>query len=278
MLAAAITFVWQIQRVGVVTLHPPTEYMDGVVRAGVIATSLWGIVGFLVGVVIAFQLAFPSLNIEMQGILNFGRLRPLHTSAVIFAFGGNALIMSSFYIVQRTCATRLWGGNLGWFVFWGWQLMIVLAATSYVLGGSQGKEYAETVWYIDIWIAVVWVAFLLVFMGTLWNRKEPHIYVANWFLLSMIITVALLHIVNNIEIPVSIFSSKSVPVYGAVVVRAQRGWVLFDRRFFGHDVLLCAQAGRAPSLQLQAVDHPLLGADLPLYLGRAAPSSLYCAA
>jgi cytochrome c oxidase cbb3-type subunit 1 len=125
MLAAAITFVWQIQRVGVVTLHPPTEYMDGVVRAGVIATSLWGIVGFLVGVVIAFQLAFPSLNIEMQGILNFGRLRPLHTSAVIFAFGGNALIMSSFYIVQRTCATRLWGGNLGWFVFWGWQLMIV---------------------------------------------------------------------------------------------------------------------------------------------------------
>ncbi|MFM2367429.1 MAG: hypothetical protein RIR95_2037, partial [Pseudomonadota bacterium] len=230
MLAAAITFVWQIQRVGEVTLHPPGQYMDGVVRAGVIATTLWGVVGFLVGVVIAFQLAFPSLNIEMQGILNFGRLRPLHTSAVIFAFGGNALIMSSFYIVQRTCATRLWGGNLGWFVFWGWQLMIVLAATSYVLGGSQGKEYAETVWYIDIWIAVVWVAFLLVFMGTLWNRKEPHIYVANWFLLSMIITVALLHIVNNIEIPVSIFSSKSVPVFGGVQGAMVQWW-------YGHNAV-----------------------------------------
>ena len=122
----------------------------------------------MVGVVIAFQLAFPSLNLGnvTEGILNFGRLRPLHTSAVIFAFGGNALIMTAFYVVQRTSAARLWGGNLGWFVFWGWQLMIVLAASSYILGGTQGKEYAETVWYIDLWITVVWVAFLAVFVGT----------------------------------------------------------------------------------------------------------------
>ncbi len=184
---------------------------------------------------------------------------------MIFAFGGNALIMSSFYIVQRTCAVRLWGGNLGWFVFWGWQLMIVLAATSYILGGTQSKEYAETVWYIDLWIVVVWVAFLAVFLGTLMTRKEPHIYVANWFLLSMIVTVAMLHVVNNAAIPVSIFSSQSVPVYSGVQDAMVQWWYghnavgfFLTRGLPGDDVLLRAQAGRAPGLQLQAVDHPLL--------------------
>jgi cytochrome c oxidase cbb3-type subunit 1 len=231
MLAAAIAFVHALRHTGEARVFPANEYFDGVVRAGVIATTFWGVVGFLVGVVIAFQLAFPQLNIDHAlGILNFGRLRPLHTSAVIFAFGGNALIMSAFYIVQRTSATRLFGGNLGWFVFWGWQLMIVLAATSYVLGGTQGKEYAETVWYIDIWIAVVWVAFLLAFIGTLWNRKEPHIYVANWFLLSMIVTVAMLHIVNNLAIPVSIFSSQSVPVWAGVQDPMVQWW-------YGHNAV-----------------------------------------
>jgi cytochrome c oxidase cbb3-type subunit 1 len=231
MLAAAIAFVYALRHTGEARVYPANEYFDGVVRAGVIATTFWGVVGFLVGVVIAFQLAFPQLNIDHAfGILNFGRLRPLHTSAVIFAFGGNALIMSAFYIVQRTSASRLFGGNLGWFVFWGWQLMIVMAATSYVLGGTQGKEYAETVWYIDIWIAVVWVAFLLAFIGTLWNRKEPHIYVANWFLLSMIVTVAMLHIVNNLAIPVSIFSSQSVPVYAGVQDAMVQWW-------YGHNAV-----------------------------------------
>jgi cytochrome c oxidase cbb3-type subunit I len=232
MLAAAIAFVWELRHVGDVRYHPANEYMDDVVRAGVVATTFWGVVGFLVGVVIAFQLAFPSLNLGniTDGVLNFGRLRPLHTSAVIFAFGGNALIMSAFYIVQRTSGTRLWGGNLGWFVFWGWQLMIVLAATSYVTGGTQGKEYAETVWYIDLWITVVWVAFLLVFVGTLWNRKEPHIYVANWFLLSMIVTVAMLHLVNNMAIPVSMFSSQSVPVFSGVQDAMTQWW-------YGHNAV-----------------------------------------
>ncbi len=231
MLAASIAFLWEVRHVGEPRLHPANEYLDGVVRAGVIATSFWGIVGFLVGVVIAFQLAFPALNFEWaQGILNFGRLRPLHTSAVIFAFGGNALIMSSFYIVQRTCAVRLWGGNLGWFVFWGWQLMIVLAASSYILGGTQSKEYAETVWYIDIWIAVVWIAFLVAFVGTLVMRREPHIYVANWFLLSMIVTVAMLHVVNNAAIPVSIFSSQSVPIYAGVQDAMVQWW-------YGHNAV-----------------------------------------
>ncbi len=230
MLAAALTFVWTLRQMEQPKIARPNEYMDDVVRAGVIATTFWGITGFLVGVVIAFQLAFPSLNIEMMGMLNFGRLRPLHTSAVIFAFGGNALIMSSFYIVQRTTAARLFGGGLAWFVFWGWQLMIVLAASSYVLGGTEGKEYAEPVWYIDIWIAVVWVSFLVVFMGTLWRRREPHIYVANWFLLAMIITVAMLHIVNNLAIPVSILSSQSVPIFSGVQDAMTEWW-------YGHNAV-----------------------------------------
>jgi cytochrome c oxidase cbb3-type subunit 1 len=232
MAAAAVTFVWVLRRTEEVRLvDRSASYNDGVVRAGVIATAFWGIVGFLVGVVIALQLAFPALNPAWsEGILNFGRLRPLHTSAVIFAFGGNALIMSSFYIVQRTCAVRLWGGNLAWFVFWGWQLMIVLAATSYVLGGTQSKEYAETVWYIDLWIVVVWLSFLAVFLGTLIKRKEPHIYVANWFLLSMIVTVAMLHVVNNAAVPVSIFSSQSVSVYSGVQDAMVQWW-------YGHNAV-----------------------------------------
>jgi len=231
MLAAGIAFLFIIRRVDEPVLHDPNEYMDGVIRAGAIATVFWGIVGFLVGVVIASQLAFPQLNFQWaEGYFNFGRLRPLHTSAVIFAFGGNALIMSSFYIVQRTSAARLFGGNLAWFVFWGWQLVIVLAASGYVLGATQGKEYAEPVWYVDILLTVVWVSFLAVFMGTLFRRKEPHIYVANWFLLSMILTVAMLHLVNNAALPVSIFGSAQVQVYSGVQDAMVQWW-------YGHNAV-----------------------------------------
>ena len=231
-IAATITFIYALGNVGEYKSINPNEYMDGVIRAGVIATAFWGIVGFLVGVVIASQLAFPSLDLGnvTDGIINFGRLRPLHTSAVIFAFGGNALIMSSFYVVQRTSAARLWGGNLAWFVFWGWQLIIVLTASSYLLGGTEGKEYAEMVWYIDILITVVWVAYLIVFVGTLVMRREPHIYVANWFYLSMILTVAMLHLVNNAAIPVSIFGSLSVPVYSGVQDAMVQWW-------YGHNAV-----------------------------------------
>src|SRR5690606_14385138 len=161
----------------------------------------WGVVGFLVGVVIAAQLAFPDLNLEPY--LNFGRLRPLHTSAVVFAFGGNILIASSFYVVQRTCRARLIGGDLAWFVFWGYQLFIVMAATGYLLGITQSREYAEPEWYVDIWLTIVWVVYLVVFLGTILKRKEPHIYVANWFYLYLIITLAMLHIVTYMAIPVS---------------------------------------------------------------------------
>jgi cytochrome c oxidase cbb3-type subunit I len=231
MLAAGIAFLFVLRGAGDPKPDNRHEYFDSVIRAGAIATSFWGVVGMLVGVVIASQLAFPQLNFQWaEGYLNFGRLRPLHTSAVIFAFGGNALIMSSFYIVQRTCATRLYGGNLGWFVFWGWQLVIVLAASGYVLGATQGKEYAEPVWYVDILITVVWVSFLIAFMGTLIRRKEPHIYVANWFLLSMILTVAMLHLVNNAVIPVSIFSSQQVQVYSGVQDAMVQWW-------YGHNAV-----------------------------------------
>ncbi|MCY4541922.1 MAG: cytochrome-c oxidase, cbb3-type subunit I [Rhodobacteraceae bacterium] len=231
MLILAGLVVWRIRLIGEPARPAKTGYEDGVVRAGVVATAFWGVVGMLVGVVIALQLVFPVLNFEWaQGMLNFGRLRPLHTSAVIFAFGGNALICTSFYILQRTTAARLWGGNLAWFVFWGYQVVILLAATGYLLGATQSKEYAEPEWYVDILLTVVWVAYLAVFLGTLVKRKEPHIYVANWFLLSFIVTVAMLHLVNNISIPVSIFGSKSVQLFAGVQDAMTQWW-------YGHNAV-----------------------------------------
>ena len=230
-LAAGLAFLWVLKSAGQNKPIPTDEYMDGVVRAGAIATTFWGVVGFLAGTFIAFQLAFPVLNFEWaDGILNFGRLRPLHTSAVIFAFGGNALLMSSFYIVQRTSAARLFGGNLAWWVFWGYQLVIVLAATSYLLGGSQGKEYAELAWHIDIILTLVWVAYFIVFFGTIVKRKEKHIYVANWFFLSFIVTVAMLHIVNNLAVPVSVFGSQSVQLMSGVQDAMTQWW-------YGHNAV-----------------------------------------
>ena len=222
-------FVWVLRGIGGAKPAPETGYMDGVVRYGVIATAAWGIVGFLAGVYIAFQLAFPALNLGLEWT-TFGRLRPLHTSAVIFAFGGNALIATSFYVVQRTSAARLWGGDLAWFVFWGYQLFIVLAATGYVLGATQSKEYAEPEWHVDIWLTIVWVAYLAVFLGTIMRRKEPHIYVANWFYLAFIVTIAMLHIVNNLSLPVSVFGSKSVQVFSGVQDALTQWW-------YGHNAV-----------------------------------------
>ncbi len=233
MLVAAGMFIWVLRRTDEPSKveGPSAVYFDGVIRAGVIATAFWGIAGFLVGTFIAFQLAFPALNFEfLQGFGNFGRLRPLHTSAVIFAFGGNALIATSFYVVQRTSAVRLWGGNTAWFVFWGYQLFIVLAATGYLMGATQSKEYAEPEWYVDIWLTVVWLAYLAVYLGTIVKRREKHIYVANWFFLSFIITVAMLHLVNNLSIPVSIWGSKSVQVFSGVQDAMTQWW-------YGHNAV-----------------------------------------
>ena len=232
MAAAAGFFLYTLRtmdRPGGPRPQTATSYMDDVVRAGVIATAVWGMAGFLAGVYIAFELAFPHLNWGLS-FTSFGRLRPLHTSAVIFAFGGNALICTSFYVVQRTCAARLWGGNLAWFVFWGYQLVIVLAATSYLLGGSESKEYAEPAWHIDLWLTVVWVAYLAVFLGTILRRKERHIYVANWFYLSFIITVAMLHVVRNLSVPVSIFGSASYSAFSGVQDAMIQWW-------YGHNAV-----------------------------------------
>ncbi len=214
---------------GPVATDASVNYNDGVVRAGVIATTFWGVVGFTVGLVIALQLAFPALNLDLPWT-TFGRLRPLHTSAVIFAFGGNALIMTSFYVVQRTCRARLAGGFAPWFVFWGYQLFILLAATGYVFGITQSKEYAEPEWYVDLWLTIVWVVYLLVFLGTIWKRKEPHIYVANWFYLAFILTIAVLHIVNNLALPVSWFGAKSYPIFAGVQDALTQWW-------YGHNAV-----------------------------------------
>ncbi len=204
-------------------------YDDEVIRWGLIATVFWGVVGFLVGLVIASQLTFPLLNLHSE-FTTFGRLRPLHTSAVIFAFGGNALIMTSFYIVQRTCRARLAFPSLARFVFWGYQLFIVLAATGYVMGITEGREYAEPEWYVDIWLTVVWVSYLAVFVGTIVRRSEPHIYVANWFYLAFIITVAMLHIVNNLSMPVSWTGSKSYSAFAGVQDALTQWW-------YGHNAV-----------------------------------------
>jgi len=211
--------------------NEPSRYMDGVVKAGVIATMFWGAVGMLVGVVIASQLTWPNIFYFPDiGWLNFGRLRPLHTSGVVFAFGGNALICTSFYVVQRTCRARLFGGVLPWFVFWGYQLFIVAAAVGYLAGITQSKEYAEPEWVVDLWLTIVWVAYLLTFLGTIWKRKEPHIYVANWFYLAMIVTVAVLHLVNNAVVPVGILNHSSVPVFGGVQSALTQWW-------YGHNAV-----------------------------------------
>ncbi len=206
-----------------------SRYDDDPVRWGVIATVFWGVAGFLVGLFIALQLAFPALNFNLE-YTTFGRLRPLHTSAVIFAFGGNALLATSFYIVQRTCRARLAFPSLARFVFWGYQLFIVLAATGYLMGITEGREYAEPEWYVDLWLTVVWVSYLIVFVGTIVRRREPHIYVANWFFLAFIITVAMLHLVNNLTMPVSLFGSKSYSAFAGVQDALTQWW-------YGHNAV-----------------------------------------
>lgn len=198
------------------------SYNDEIVKLFTLATVFWGVAGFAVGVFIALQMAFPELNIEPY--FTFGRLRPLHTSAVIFAFGGSALFATSYYIVQRTCRTRLWGDKIVKFTFWGYQAFIVMAALGYLGGVTQGKEYAEPEWYADLWLTIVWVAYLVIFLMTLAKRREPHIYVANWFFLAFIITVAVLHLGNAVSIPLSITSGKSYPAWAGVQAAMVQWW------------------------------------------------------
>ncbi len=208
-------------------MEDKSTYNYKVVRHFAIMTVVWGIVGMLVGVFIAAELIWPDLGLQLPW-LSFGRLRPLHTNAVIFAFGGCALFATSYYVVQRTCHTRLLSDRLAAFHFWGWQLVIVLAAVTLPLGYTTSKEYAELEWPIDILIAVVWVAYAINFFGTMAIRKTPHIYVANWFFGAFVLTVALLHIVNSAEIPVTMW--KSYPAYAGVQDAMVQWW-------YGHNAV-----------------------------------------
>jgi|TARA_Y100001960_G_scaffold171785_1_gene180110 cytochrome c oxidase cbb3-type subunit 1 len=205
-------------------------YNYNIVKMFTVAAIIWGIVGFLAGLVIALQLVFPELNLGLE-YTTFGRLRPIHTSAVIFAFGGCVLLGTSMHVVQRTCKATLFGGpGLANFVFWGYQAFIVMAASGYVLGITQGKEYAEPEWYVDLWLTIVWVAYLVIFVGTLIKRNQKHIYVANWFYLAFIVTIAMLHIINNLALPVSIVGAKSYTVFSGVQDALVQWW-------YGHNAV-----------------------------------------
>ncbi|MBV2163595.1 MAG: cbb3-type cytochrome c oxidase subunit I, partial [Comamonas sp.] len=208
------------------------HYNDKVVRQLSIMAVVWGVIGMLVGVIVASQLAWPELNFDTAW-LSFGRLRPLHTNAVIFAFGGSALMGTSYYVVQRTCQTTLFMPKLAAFTFWGWQAVIVAAVITLPLGFTQGKEYAELEWPIDLLITAVWVSYAIVFFGTIGTRKVKHIYVANWFYGAFIIAVALLHIFNSAAMPVfeaGILTPKSYSAYAGVQDAMVQWW-------YGHNAV-----------------------------------------
>jgi cytochrome c oxidase cbb3-type subunit I len=205
-------------------------YDEDVIRLFTIATLFWGVAAFTMGTFIALQLAYPALNLGLEWT-TFGRLRPVHTSAAIFAFGGNALLGTSLYVVQRTCRAPLFGGPaLAQFLFWGYQLFLVLAASGYVLGVTQSREYAEPEWYVDLWLTLIWVIYLIIYLGTILRRREPHIYVANWFYLAFIVTVAMLHIVNNLAVPVSVYGTKSYSLLSGVQDALTQWW-------YGHNAV-----------------------------------------
>jgi cytochrome c oxidase cbb3-type subunit 1 len=206
-----------------------SEYYDAPTRVGLILTLIWGIVGMAAGVWVAALLAWPDMTFDVAW-LSFGRLRPIHTSGVIFGFGGNALIATSFHVLQRTSRARLPDALSPWFVLLGYNLFCVIAASGYLMGLTQSKEYAEPEWYADIWLVVVWVTYFAIYMRTLARRKEPHIYVANWYYMAFILVVAILHIVNNLAVPVSFASAKSYSLFAGVQDAMTQWW-------YGHNAV-----------------------------------------
>ena len=206
-----------------------TSYFDDPTRAGIILSMAWAVFGLFMGVWVAAQLAWPDLAFDAAWS-TFGRLRPAHTTGVIFGFGGNALIATSFHVVQRTSRARLAGQFSPWFVLVGYNLFCVVAVTGYFMGITQSKEYAEPEWYADLWLVVVWVSYLVLFIRTLARRKEPHIYVANWYYLAFIIVVAILHIVNNLALPLSLSQAKSYTVWSGVQDAMIQWW-------YGHNAV-----------------------------------------
>jgi len=206
------------------------QYNYDIVKKFAIMAIIWGIAGMSAGVYIASELAWPFLNFDIAQI-SFGRLRPLHTSGVIFGFGGNALFATSFYIVQRTCQTRLWGGSF-WpaFTLYGWNIALLIAGVGYLMGITQAREYAEPEWYVDIMIAAVWVVYFIIYTMTLLKRSQPHIYVANWFFMSFILATALLHIFNNLAMPIGLLDAKSYSLFSGTQDAMTQWW-------YGHNAV-----------------------------------------
>ena len=206
------------------------EYYDDPIRVGIVLSLAWAVVGMFVGVWVAALLAWPELTFVDSAWASFGRLRPVHTSGVIFGFGGNALIATSFHVLQRTCRARLPDQFSPWFVLIGYNLFCIVAASGYLIGLTQSKEYAEPEWYADIWLVIVWVVYFLIYLRTLQRRKEPHIYVANWYYMAFILVVAVLHIVNNLAVPVSFGHAKSYSLFSGVQDAMTQWW-------YGHNAV-----------------------------------------
>ena len=206
-----------------------SEYYDDPSKVGIILTLVWGVIGMLVGVWVAALLAWPELTFDAAWA-GFGRLRPVHTSGVIFGFGGNALIATSLHVLQRTTRARLPDQFSPWFVLFGYNLFCILAASGYLMGITQSKEYAEPEWYADIWLVIVWVVYFSIYIRTLMRRKEPHIYVANWYYMAFILVVALLHIINNLAVPVSLGHAKSYSLFSGVQDAMTQWW-------YGHNAV-----------------------------------------
>ena len=259
-------------------------YYDDPTKVGIVLSHGLGGLRHVHGRLGGALLAWPELTFDAAWS-SFGRLRPVHTSGVIFGFGGNALIATSFHVMQRTSRARLPDQLSPWFVLLGYNLFCLLAASGYLMGVTQSKEYAEPEWYADIWLVIVWVTYFVLYLRTLARRNEPHIYVANWYYMAFILVVAVLHIVNNLAVPGLARARQELFALlrragrdDAVVVRPQRRRLLPDRRLPRHALLLPAEAGRAADLLLPAVDHQLLGHHLLLHVGGLAPPALHRAA
>jgi cytochrome c oxidase cbb3-type subunit 1 len=249
-----------------------SQYNYDIIKRFAVMALVWGILGMFAGTYIAAELAFPFLNFDTPEI-TFGRLRPVHTTLVIFGFGGSALFATSYYVVQRTCQTRLSSNMLAGFTFWGWQASVLLGVLGYVNGYTQGREYAEFVWPIDLLITITWVAYFYVYVTTLMRRSQPHIYVANWFYMSFILATAILHIVNNLAMPVSLFSLQSYSAFSGVQDAMTQWW-------YGHNAVgfFLTAAFLGMMYYFVPVDRSLLGTGIPLYVGWSASLALDCTA
>ena len=212
----------------------PTEdrtraYYDDPIKVGIVLAMIWAVIGMGVGDWVAWMLAYPDLRFDAPWS-SFGRMRPVHTTGVIFGFGGNALIATSMHVMQRTCRARLAGQISPWFVIIGYNLFVIIAVSGYVMGVTQSKEYAEPEWYADIWLVIVWVTYFGLYLRTLARRNEPHIYVANWYYLAFILVVAVLHIVNNLAVPASFAAAKSYSLFSGVQDAMTQWW-------YGHNAV-----------------------------------------